>query len=71
MKVGDLISFKPIGFSDKDWSPPCIVIREFEPQALDNLWVVWCEGMDCIVDEINYDVAYLIEGYANESGRLS
>ena len=70
MKVGDLISFKPIGFGKEDWSPPCIVIREYEvPNS--GLWIVWCDGMDCVVDEENYDIAYLVEGCANEGGRFS
>lgn len=69
MKVGDLISFKPIGFSEEDWSPPCIVLRKLDKGR--EVWVVWCEGANCVVDEINCDVVYLVEGYASESGRLS
>ena len=71
MKVGDLISFKPCGFGKKDWSPPCIVIREYEPAYTSSPWVVWCYGMEYVVDEENCDIAYLVEGCANEGGRFS
>ena len=60
MKVGDLISFKPGGYSDDDYSNPAIVLRRFEPGAhVPPMWVIWCEGYECIVDEENYDVVYL------------
>ena len=68
MKVGDLISFKPVGFGLDDWSNPAIVLREWEsadpnPPADCTfnyaLWGVWVDGIECIVDEKNYDVMYL------------
>ncbi len=68
MKVGDLISFKPIGFGLDDWSNPAIVLREWEPADPNPppdctfnyaLWGVWVDGVECIVDEKNYDVLYL------------
>ena len=62
MTVGDLISFKPKGFDADDYSNPAIVLNRFEPTAratLPEMWVVWCEGFECIVDEDNYDVIYL------------
>jgi len=30
VKVGDLISFKPINFGLEDWSNPSIVMSEYE-----------------------------------------
>jgi len=62
VKVGDLISFKPGGYSDNDYSNPAIVLHRFEPTAratLPEMWVVWCEGFECLVDEENYDVVHL------------
>jgi hypothetical protein len=62
VKVGDLITFKPIGFGKEDWSNPCIVLREWEGSATnpeDNLWIVWCDGIEAVVDNKNYEVMYL------------
>ncbi len=68
MKVGDLISFKPIGFGLDDWSNPGVVLKEWEPADPNPpadctfnyaLWCVWVDGIECIVDEKNYDVMYL------------
>jgi hypothetical protein len=68
LKVGDLISFKPIGFGLDDWSNPGVVLKEWEPvdpNPPDDctfnyaLWCVWVDGIECIVDEKNYDVMYL------------
>ena len=59
MKPGDLISFKPEGYSDDDYSNPAIVLRRFEPDTEPGIWIVWCEGFECLVDEENYDIVYL------------
>ncbi len=61
MKVGDLISFKPCGFNEDEWSNPCIVIREWEHLDANKqpLWVLWCDGYELIVDSKHYDVTYL------------
>ena len=66
MKVGDLISFKPIGFGLEDWSSPSIVLEEYEAPN-DGLWVVWVDDMRCVVDETNYEVVYLDKEVLNES----
>ena len=58
MKVGDLISFKPINFGLEDWSNPCIVVRQYESPD-EGLWVVWCDGVCCVIDDENYEVTYL------------
>ena len=58
MKAGDLISFKPINFGLEDWSNPCIVLRQYESPD-EGLWVVWCDGAACVIDDNNYEVAYL------------
>ena len=51
MKVGDLISFKPIGFGDDDWSNPGIVLREWEHLDRNKkpMWIVWCDGFEIIM----------------------
>ena len=70
MKVGDLISFKPEGYSDDDWSNPAIVLYRFEPTAqatLPEMWVAWCEGYECIIDYENYDVVHLTSSLQNRS----
>ena len=59
MKAGDLVSFKPVTFDDEDYSNPAIVLYQFEPAVAPEMWVVWCEGYECIIDEENYDVIYL------------
>tara|TARA_B100000287_G_C20526728_1_gene739162 strand:- start:103 stop:318 length:216 start_codon:yes stop_codon:yes gene_type:complete len=68
LKVGDLITFKPIGFGLDDWSNPGVVLKEWEPADPNPpddctfnyaLWCVWVDGVECIVDEKNYDVMYL------------
>ena len=58
MKVGDLISFKPINFGLEDWSNPCIVVRQYESPD-EGLWIVWCDGVSCVIDDENYEVMYL------------
>jgi hypothetical protein len=58
VKVGDLISFKPIGFGIEDWSNPTIVLKQYDaPNS--GLWVVWVDNMHCVVDDKNYEVVYL------------
>jgi hypothetical protein len=61
VKVGDLISFKPIGFGDDDWSNPGIVLREWEHLDRNKkpMWIVWCDGFEIIMDEINYEISHL------------
>jgi len=58
VKAGDLISFKPKHMHKDDWSGPCIVLRQFESSVY-KMWVVWCEGDECIVEEDNYEILYL------------
>ncbi len=58
VKAGDLVSFKPIGFGKEDWSNPCIVLREYEASDT-GLWIVWCDGMHCVMDDENYEVVHL------------
>ena len=58
MKVGDLISFKPLNFGLEDWSNPSIVIREYESPN-EGLWVVWCDEILCVIDDTNYEICYL------------
>ncbi len=58
MKVGDLISFKPIGFGKEDWSNPCIVLREYEAPD-EGLWVVWVDGIRAVIDNENYEITHL------------
>ena len=55
MRVGDLISFKPINFGNEDWSNPCIVLKEYASPDT-GLFVIWCD--ECFDFEI-----------INESGR--
>ena len=69
MKVGDLISFKPIGFGKEDWSNPCIVLREWKGSARkaeDNLWFVWVDGIEAVVDDKNYEVMHLTSSLLDE-----
>ena len=56
MKVGDLISFKPIDFGLEDWSNPCIVMSEYESPN-EGLWSVtnrWfpMQKVYVVIDEI-------------------
>lgn len=68
MKPGDLISFKPSQFySDDDYSNPAIVLYQFEPEVAPEMWVVWCEGFECIVDEDGYDIVYLTSSLQKET----
>ena len=59
MKVGDLISFKPTGFAKDDWSAPGIVLELVDDSRDAKLWIVWCEGINCVIAEEIYDVLYL------------
>ena len=58
MKVGDLISFRPINFGNEDWSNPCIVLKEYVAPDT-GLFVIWCEGVSCVIDNENYEISYL------------
>jgi len=59
VKVGDLISFKPVGFGKEDWSNPAIVLSQYEAPD-EELWVVWVDGMHCVLhDSEHYEVVYL------------
>mgnify|MGYP001179752906 CR=1 FL=1 len=54
MKIGDLISFKPMSFSDEDWSNPGIVLdqyKSFDSVADDTIWIVWIDGSQYLVNE--------------------
>ena len=66
MKVGDLISFKPINFGLEDWSNPCIVVREY-PAPDEGLWVVWVDGIYAVMDNVNYEVAHLTGSLLDET----
>tara|TARA_Y100001963_G_C6462063_1_gene300596 strand:+ start:155 stop:340 length:186 start_codon:yes stop_codon:yes gene_type:complete len=58
MKIGDLISFKPVGFGKEDWSNPCIVLQEYEAPD-EGLWVVWVDGVKAVIDNENYEITHL------------
>ena len=58
MKIGDLISFKPIGFGLEDWSNPSIVMYEYKSPN-EGLWSIWCDGVFCAIDDTNYEIMYL------------
>ncbi len=58
MKVGDLISFKPIDFGLGEWSNPSIVMYEY-PNPNEGLWSVWCDGVFCVIDDSNYEILHL------------
>ncbi len=66
MKVGDLISFKPIGFGKEDWSNPCIVLRQYEAPD-DELWILWVDGVNAVMDNVNYEVMYLTRSSLDET----
>tara|TARA_R110002020_G_scaffold449812_1_gene663146 strand:+ start:223 stop:426 length:204 start_codon:yes stop_codon:yes gene_type:complete len=59
LKVGDLISFKPVGFGNDDWSNPGIVLEQYAAPD-EELWVVWVDGMKCVIhDNEHYEIMYL------------
>ncbi len=58
MRVGDLISFRPIDFGMEDWSNPCIVLKEYVAPDT-GLFIVWCDGTSCVIDDQNYEISYL------------
>ena len=58
MKVGDLISFKPIDFGMDAWSNPSIVVKEYVAPDT-GLFIVWCDGISCVIDDQNYEISYL------------
>ena len=58
MKLGDLISFKPIGFGIDEWSNPSIVVDQYPPPD-DSLWVIWQDGDKFVIDDENYEVVHL------------
>ena len=66
MKVGDLISFKPINFGLEDWSNPCIVMSEYESPN-EWLWSVWCHGVFCVIDDTNYEILHLTGSLLDET----
>jgi len=66
VKVGDLISFKPINFGLEDWSNPCIVMSEYESPN-EGLWSVWCDGVFCVIDDTNYEILHLTSSLLDES----
>ena len=60
MKVGDLISFKPKSFGDDDWSNPGIVLDSYiSDTSRDEIWIVWIDNGEYMVNERNDDVTYL------------
>ena len=58
MKVGDLISFKPIDFGRDDWSNPSIVLKEYASPDT-GLFVIWCDGVSFVIDDQKYEISYL------------
>ena len=58
MKLGDLISFKPIGFGNGEWSNPAILIEEYA-NPYSGLWVVFVEGDRFVIDDENYEIMHL------------
>lgn len=71
MKVGDLISFKPMVSGEGEWSNPCIVVREWrhaEPdQSGQSLWVVWVDGVEAVVDTDFHNIVYLTSPLQDKS----
>ena len=59
LKVGDLISFKPVGFGNEDWSNPGIVLEQYVAPD-EELWVVWIDGMNCVIhNNEHYEIMHL------------
>ena len=59
LKVGDLISFKPVNFGIEDWSNPGIVLAQYEAPD-EELWVVWVDGIKCVIhDNEHYEIMHL------------
>ena len=58
LKVGDLISFKPINFGLEDWSNPSIVVQEY-PAPDTGMFVIWCDGSSFVIDDENYEILHL------------
>ncbi len=65
MKVGDLISFKPISFGLEDWSNPSIVVSQYESPD-EGLWIIWVDGVHAVIDSVNYEVMYLTSSLQKE-----
>ncbi len=56
MKIGDLIRFMPNwvpGEGGPDWTKPAVVIGRFPPPD-EELWIVWVDGRDAVIEEKNY-----------------
>ena len=60
MKVGDLISFKPDGWDNDEWSAPGIITREYG-QYEPPMWVVWVwpDSEQFIINEDDYEILLL------------
>ena len=65
MKIGDLVKFRlRYADADHDWFSPAVVLGRY-PNGRDGsrhlLWIVWCAGLRCAIDEYNYEVELLSE----------
>ena len=64
MKIGDLVKFRlryATNLDDADyyWSGPALVIGQYPTDSQYLLWIVWCTGLRCVIDEHNYEVEFL------------
>tara|TARA_Y100000592_G_scaffold94092_1_gene158325 strand:- start:2122 stop:2322 length:201 start_codon:yes stop_codon:yes gene_type:complete len=58
VRLGELISYKPIGFGREEWSNPSIVVEQC-PAPNEGLIVVYDSGEKFYIDDENYEIVIL------------
>ena len=58
MRLGDLISYKPIDFGNEQWSNPSILVEQC-PAPNEGLFVVYDSGEKFYIDDENYEIVIL------------
>lgn len=67
MKVGDLISFKPDGYDNDEWSEPAVIVKKFDyVPPIWKVWV-WSESEQFVINEDDYQIMLLTSSLQKET----
>ena len=60
IKPGDLISFRPDGWENDEWSEPAIVVKRYEnvEPAVWRVWV-WPDREEFVINEDDHEIVLL------------
>ena len=68
IKPGDLISFRPDGWENDEWSEPAIVVKRYEnvEPAVWRVWV-WPDREEFVINEDDHEIV-LLTSYKQKEG---